>query len=114
MALVAVVPRVVDFQYDPHGPKNILEFVEKRFPAQAFGTHLEQKPHANLVLIRLRAMFGDNFVVCLEERTERETFNMLLLLGASDDLIEETDICQLQAVLEVNEEQRQNAQPTLI
>jgi hypothetical protein len=40
-------------------------------------------------------MFGDDFVVCLEERTEREALNILLLLGASDNLIEETDICRL-------------------
>lgn len=92
LCLVAVEVAVV-FQDNIHLPEQVLELFKERLPAEALVAHLEQEAHADLALVRIDAMLGDDLIVGCEEGTKRESLDVGLLLRAGDDLVKEADIC---------------------
>lgn len=86
-------PILTELEDNSHLLQRILESVEQRHSLHTLTSHSEQEAQACMTGICVGAMFRDDLVVCCEERSKWELFDLGIPLGANDDLVEETDIC---------------------
>lgn len=84
---------IAKINHDSHLLERTLELIEERLTVHAFASHLEQEAHARMARVHIKAMFTNDFIVCIKKRPEWESIGFGLDLSAGDNLVEKADIC---------------------